>query len=166
MRCFGPALFFVTVFAACRDQQDRILPVLEESDGLEVATLRSIPVMLDPDYMWTFEVLREVRTVRDGDEAPLLFDPSQALALSNGLLLVEDPTADRPLVIIDPDSESAVVRFGSSGQGPGELGGRLTFAEVDGELIILDAGNRQLHRFSLSGEPLSSRAFRSEGCGG
>lgn len=150
-------LFLVGALSSCGGDRDRVLPVVELSEGLEVATLGRFPETLDPNYLWTFRVLSEIRTVLEDESQPLVFEPSQVLPLSNGSLLVHDPTAEHPLVILNPATESATARFGRTGQGPGELGDWLYFAETDeGVLVVLDRVNRQVHRYSLDGAQISS----------
>lgn len=160
------ALVAVGSTLACDGESDRVLPSVERSSDVAVATLEDLPPTLDPAYLWSHRVLREVQTVSDNDAEPLLFEPSQVLPLSNGELLVVDPTADHPLVLVDPESATARARFGQSGQGPGELGSRLTLAEVGDHLLVFDMGNRQLHRFSLSGVALSSESVNLSGPAG
>lgn len=150
------------ILAACDGGGDRLLPSVELVGDVEVASLADLPSTLDPAYLWSYRVLREVPTMGAHDEHPLLFEPSQLLVLASGELLVFDPTADQPLIVIDPESATARVRFGRRGQGPGELGSFLTFLEELDGLLVLDLGNRQLHRFSQSGVALSSRAFVME----
>jgi hypothetical protein len=153
----------LSLVVACGESDARVLPQLEDAGGVEIATLRGMPEALDPDYLWSFRVHRQVATVRSPDESPLVFDPSQVLPLEDGRLLVYDPSADQPLVLMNPSTGTVIARFGRSGRGPSELGGWLSLAEVDGELIVLDSTNRQVHRFSSSGAPLSSTAVGSDG---
>lgn len=160
------AVAAAVIHVACDGGGARILPSVERSDDLDVATLADLPAALDPEYLWSYRVLREVPTVSGDDAEPLVFEPAQVLPLSSGELLVFDPTADHPLVLVDPESATARARFGRSGQGPGELGPVLTLAEVDDLLLVLDMGNRQLHRFSRSGVHLSSERVVMSGHAG
>lgn len=142
-----------------------VLPSIEIRDGVEIATLSHIPGPLDPDYFWKWEVLREIETVgADPTADPLVFNPMGAVPLRNGNLLVYDPHADRPLVILDLESGSALVRFGRNGQGPGELSERITLSEAaDGNIVVLDILNRQIHSYSAAGTSLGSRRLEADG---
>jgi hypothetical protein len=106
--------------------------------------------------MWEFRPRRRISTLSPGSSEPVIFNPSAALLLRNGLLLVLDPSATKPLLLMKPEDGTVVARFGATGEGPGELGDILTLAESDGRIEVLDSSNRQLHRFSLSGDYLGS----------
>lgn len=148
----------VSLIGACsQNSEDRFLPTVEVIDGIEVATLAGIPALLAPNQRWRFREVRRVYTVSDADSEPLVFDPAGVLSLSDGRLLVYDPTADRPLVILEPNTGNFLRRFGRKGQGPGELGGLLHLAQADdGTVAILDGSNRRLHRYEKGGEQISS----------
>lgn len=136
----------------------RHVPMVEVINDVEIATLPRIPTPFDPDTELEFRVVQVVRTVIVGVDDPLVYDPRAVLPLRGGDLLVHDPTADQPLVLIDPEAQRAITRFASTGQGPGELGAWLHLAEAeDGTLIVLDATNRQVHRYSRQGQWISSR---------
>lgn len=140
-------------------EQTRILPSVERRDGIEIATLAQIPGVLEEEYRWRFRILREITTEgADPDAAPLVFNPTSVLPLRSGDLLLHDPHADRPLVIVDPRDGSLVARFGRTGQGPGELLSRIEIAQAtDGTIVVLDADNRQLHEYSEDGTYVASR---------
>lgn len=158
-----PSLVLVgLVLTACQGRDLRVAPETTLEGGREVATIAALPNALDSDYRWSYHVLREVPTVKAGAADVLLYEPAHLLPLVNGDLLVFDPTAERPLVIVDPDLGEASARFGRSGRGPGELGGTLTFAEDAVGILVLDLENRQLHRFSEDGTPQSSSYFQME----
>lgn len=148
----------VSLIGACsQNGGDRFLPTVEVIDGIEGATLAGIPALLAPNDRWRFREARRVHTVSDADSEPLVFDPAGVLPLSDGRLLVYDPTADRPLVILEPSTGNLLGRFGRKGQGPGELGGSLHLAQADdGTVAVLDGSNRRLHRYAKGGERISS----------
>ncbi|MGD2047612.1 MAG: hypothetical protein PVH96_15490, partial [Gemmatimonadota bacterium] len=135
--------------SACAEQaSERLEPKVEVVDGVEIATLPPLPDLLDSEHVWSLETLREVRTVLPGVEDPILFDPTGLVVLRSGELLVHDPPADRPLVILDPDTETVLARFGSKGRGPGEVSQLLALAEApDGTLAVFDYGNRRVHHY-------------------
>ncbi|MGD8288773.1 MAG: hypothetical protein PVI31_09140 [Gemmatimonadota bacterium] len=142
--------------SACAEQaSERLEPKVEVVDGVEIATLPPLPDLLDSEHVWSLETLREVRTVLPGVEDPILFDPTGLVVLRSGELLVHDPPADRPLVILDPDTETVLARFGSKGRGPGEVSQLLALAEApDGTLAVFDYGNRRVHHYGLDGTSL------------
>jgi hypothetical protein len=130
-------------------------PTVEVVDGVEIATLPPLPDLLDPDHFWQTETLLEVRTVMPGADEPLLFDPASLVVLSDGALFVHDPSAGRPLVVVDPSTGSVEARFGRKGQGPNELQNILELAEAeDGSLAVFDYGNRRVHRYTRDGSEL------------
>lgn len=151
-------LVLLAVVGACGEPtSQRLLPHVSVVDGVEIANLGQLPQPLDQDHWWTFRVVSEIHTVLDDDADPLLFDPTQVLPLRSGALLVHDPSAEKPLVILDRASGSVLQRFGRSGQGPGELGGGILLTEAeDGTLVVVDASNRQVHRYSRTGAWLTS----------
>lgn len=137
----------------------RVLPRVERRDGVEIATLAQIPGVLEDEYLWRFRILREIITEGvEPDAAPLVFDPISVLSLRSGDLLLHDPHADQPLVIVDPRDGSLVTRFGRTGQGPGELLSRIEIAQAtDGTIVAMDADNRQLHEYSENGTYVASQ---------
>lgn len=151
-------LVLLAVVGACGEPtSQRLLPHVSVVDGVEIANLGQLPQPLDQDHWWTFRVVSEIHTVLDDDADPLLFDPTQVLPLRSGALLVHDPSAAKPLVILDPSSGSVLRRFGKGGQGPGELGGGILLTETeDGTLVVVDGSNRQVHRYSNAGAWLTS----------
>lgn len=131
----------------------RILPDLSVVDGVAQAQLSALPTPLDPTFTWTFRAVRSVRTVVKGASEPLVYDPAQVLQLRGGDLLVYDPDADRPLVIMNPASGSVVRRFGRKGRGPGEMNRNVLLAQGDdGSLSVVDGSNRRIHRYTSDGE--------------
>lgn len=159
----APLLVLVATTACGEAELGRLVPTVEVVDGIEIATLGPIPGPFDPDYEWTFRVVREVPTVLGDEDEPLVFDPAAVLPLSTGELLVHDPSADRPLVILELEAPAAVARFGTKGRGPGELGQRLVLGEGgDDSLFVLDLGNGQVHRFARGGEWTSSERIATD----
>lgn len=145
----------VPAFVACSGGAgERYLPDLSSVEGVEVARLKGMPRSFDPRFQWTLSVRRRI----EGSDPtrPLAFDPVSALPLPSGDLLVYDPAAPSPLAIVDPASDRAV-RFARSGQGPGEIAGRVSLRQVaDGSFEVLDGGNRQLHHYGAHGAWLGS----------
>lgn len=130
----------------------RIPPKVSIRDGVAEAQVPTLPAPLDPSFMWTFRVVRSVATVAAGSGEPLVFDPTRVLTLRDGDLLIDDPEAARPLVMVNPTTGSVVRRFGRKGRGPGELGGRVLLVEArDGSLDALDGSNRRIHRYTSEG---------------
>lgn len=150
--------------SACAPDSARVQPSVESRDGIEIAVLDRLPDFFDSEHMWSWRVLREIETVRPGEE-PLVFNPSALLELSDGNLLVHDPTAELVFALLDSNGRSALHRFGREGQGPGELGSSLSVRESAGEIAILDAENRQMHRYSVQGEVLGSSHVSLDGMG-
>lgn len=162
----APLALALLLAIACEGaERDRIMPDLTTVDGVEIASLQSMPDMLDPSHLWSFEVVQELQTVSGPDAEPVVFDPSAAYELDDGTLLVNDPTADRPLVHLDPADGSVLARFGRRGQGPGEIAGWLTFAEDGDALVALDAPNRRIHRFAMAGGAMTNTPFTIEAFG-
>lgn len=162
----GPLVLTALLAVACGGAEpDRILPDVTMVDGVQIASLQSMPDMLDPSHRWSFEVVQELQTVSGPDAEPVVFDPSAAYELDDGTLLVNDPTADRPLVHLDPADGSVLARFGRRGQGPGEIAGWLTFAEDGDALVALDAPNRRIHRFAMAGGAMTNTPFTIDAFG-
>lgn len=153
---WASGLVLLTAVGGCGDASVRTLPeVSHGADGTEVARLGAIPAR-DAPTEWSFRVEEEIRTVVPTEQVPLIYDPAAVLLLSDDDLLVHDPTADQPLVIIDRASGTVRTRFGRKGNGPGELGGSLVLAESDRLITLYDYANQRIHRFELTGEPVSS----------
>lgn len=133
-------------------------PIITVEGGIEIASPPRVPSFSDSRYRWEFTVLREVSAgFVGGDAEPLVFNPSKALPLRDGTLLLHDPQADEPLVIIDPADGSALYRFGRNGQGPGELSSFVALTQdPDGTLRILAHTNRQVLSYSPDGTYLGS----------
>lgn len=144
---------------ACSDGAiDRLVPVVTQEDGVEIATLAELPSLLDEAYLWETRVIREYRTTANDDPTaePLIYEPVGAVQLSGDRLLVSDRHGDPRFVILDLEDGSVVARFGRRGQGPGELSSRVVVTEADGVLWMLDSSNRQLHQYALDGDWLAS----------
>jgi len=139
-------------------------PLISIEDGVEVATPPAIPAPFDPRYEWEFRALREIPAGGPGPgHDPLVFNPARALPLRNGTLLVHDPQADAPLVILDPTQRSALYRFGRNGQGPGELSPLVDLSEnPDGSLRVLARANRQVLTYGPDGTYLGSERLEFE----
>lgn len=146
----------------CTAETSRVLPDIVRTSGVEVATLEKLPATLDPAFRWSLQVIREIPTVGDLGAAPLVFDPHGVLPISGNRLLIYDPSADDPLVLLDLATDSVVSRFGREGEGPGELGGWLSFGEVGGDILVFDSGNRHVHRFQTTGTLVSSTPFDTD----
>lgn len=133
-------------------------PSVTVVDGVEIAVLPPVPDPLDRSFAGEFRVVREIPTeTGQGTAQPIIFNPRRVLPLRNGTLLVHDPQADEPLVILDVEDRSVSLRFGRNGRGPGELSIALDFTEApDGSIHVIDRGNRQVHEFASSGEHLVS----------
>jgi hypothetical protein len=143
-----------------------VLPRLESGeDGADVATLESLPGFLDSEFAWEFRALREVRTVREDVDDPIIFDPRAVLELGNGSLLVHDPVGANVFVLLD-EAGAVVRRFGQSGQGPGEFGVWVSLSETAQGFAILDSQNRQVHLFDATGSLIERRSFVLDGPGG
>lgn len=143
---------------------ERVLPDVAVVDGIEEARLDGVPDAYSIEHQWMFGAERVVPTDGPEFDEPLIFDPRTALALRDGNLLVHDPSADRPLVLVDPASGRAVVRFARAGQGPGEVGPRLTLGEGgDGALLAVDFVNRQIHRWDRTGGWMGSQRLEFPG---
>lgn len=140
-------------WACAGDVPADLAPSVAVEDGIEVAVPSAVPSLTDPRYEWEFRVLREAATQPGGAATdPLLFNPRKALPLEDGTLLVHDPQADEPLVLMAVDDGSVLRRFGRNGRGPGELSIALDFSEAkDGSVHVLDRGNRQVHVFAPDG---------------
>ncbi len=155
----------LVLLSACEDGGDRgpaaamstgpVPPTVVQRDGIELASLESLPSLLDESFRWRVRTVRRVRTVDAGGE-PRIFDPAAAVPLAGDRLLVWDPHADRPLVVMDLSADSVVARFGRGGQGPGELSDYVAVAASPTGLRVLDPANRQLHAFGLEGTRLGS----------
>lgn len=149
------------------DDEPTYAPDVEIVDGVEIARLSEVPAHDEPALRWTFETLKVVPTQRTLDEEPSVYSPRTAVELSNGELFLHDDVTEGRLVILDPETGAVRVRFGRFGRGPGEIGGWAHLSEAeDGTLEVLDARNRQRHRFDLDGRWLGSVAADFEGVGG
>lgn len=155
----------VVIVAGCGPSGvERVLPDVATVDGVEEARLPAVPDAYSSEHQWMFGAERVVPTDGPEFDEPLIFDPRTALALRDGNLLVHDPSADRPLVLVDPASGRAVIRFGRAGQGPGEVGPYLTFGEsASGALLAVDFVNRQVHRWDRTGSWVGSQRLEFEG---
>jgi hypothetical protein len=133
-------------------------PVITMEAGLEVATPAGVPSPSDSRYEWEFSVLREVPAGVVGPGAdPLVFNPVRALPLRDGTLLLHDPQADAPLIVVDPTEGTALHRFGRNGQGPGELSRVVDLSQdSDGTLRIWARTNRQVLMYGPEGDYLGS----------
>ena len=165
MRGVPHVCVLVVCLAGCGDAaRTRILPEIAAEEGIEVATLKALPTPLDESWLWSLRSVRQVRTAHAADQEPLLYQPRAVLELRDGLLLVHDPMASRVFVILDLSADTAVNRFGRSGEGPGELSGDIALSEsLDGEIVVADRGNLQLHRYARSGEWLGSQRLEFQG---
>lgn len=153
------------VLMACAEGTSRVQPHVEDVAGVEIAVLPPLPDLLDARYLWTFRPVRAIQTVRENGE-PIVFDPRGILELSDGRLLVHDPSADQVFAIFDSTGSSVLQRFGRSGQGPDEIGSWISFRESRGRIAVLDPRNRQLHEFSPAGDAQESAPVRLSGGGG
>ena len=166
MRAASTVVLTASVLGCGSADDRRVLPSLGSGDdGAEVATLEALPGFLDPAFMWEFRTLREIRTVRDDVDDPIIFDPRDVLELANGSLLIHDPTGTSVFVLLD-GSGSVVRRFGRSGEGPGEFGVWVALSETAAGFAIFDSQNRQIHRFSDTGSLIESRPVVLDGPGG
>lgn len=164
MRSIGHAISavgFAVVTLGCRQPAGRVLPDVTMRDGVEVATVPPLPRTLDPQHLWRFEALRRLSTVAVDSGDPVVYDPAAVLPLSDGMLLVHDPDAAQPLVIVDPNTGMAITRFGRRGHGPGELGPVVVLSEPSpGSIHVFDVRNRQLHEYSPAGGHVRSTPIR------
>lgn len=158
------SLFLTATLLGCgRDARHPRLAVTEEG-GIEVVTVQNLPPLLAPGYEWEVRIGREFRT-EDPNGYPLIYDPSEVLPLrDHSHILVSDPMADHPLVVVDVDRHKVVSRFGRRGRGPAELWGRrLLWEGDDGSIWILNSDNSRVLRYSRDGELLSTQRFDSDG---
>ena len=61
----------------------------------------------------------------------------------------------------DPGTGRVLARFGRSGRGPGEFQMPVAMGSFEGNILIADAGNRQLIRFTTEGKYLDSHSILS-----
>jgi len=151
---------FLACIAACESDPDTgFIKEVRSEGGVEVVGLHPLPRPLDPAHRW---ILEPVRTVSPGPEEALLFyDLRAVLPLGTSRLVVHDPLSDAPLKILDLATESLAASFGRTGQGPGELDDFLILMKGPGAgFSALDIVNRQVHRFTETGEQLESLPFR------
>lgn len=162
-RRWWSALWCVALLVGCDGSaEERVLATLSSVDGTEVARLTNMPMTFDPSLEWVLTPRRDIRS--GSPDRPLLYDPSHLLPLRDGTLLIYDPAAPAPLAIIDPATDRLVRRFGRRGQGPGEIGGRVSLGQSDRDgFEILDGGNRQVHRYGPDGEWLHSEPIEVGG---
>lgn len=160
-------LMLLGLLAGCEDAEPaRIAPETSTTSESELAVLSDLPALLDSKYAWRFRPLREIQTMTDEVDDPLVYYPQSLLELSNGTLLVHDPQAEEVLAILDPAGPSVRRRFGRAGPGPEEFGSRLSFVENSEGFSVLDSRNRQLHRFGLDGRRISAEALPFDGSPG
>lgn len=160
-----PIVVVLSALLACDRAGSRPRVSTTDSAGVEIATLETLPSLLDSTYMWRVEVNRELHTQGGGPDAePVIYNPDGIVPLRDGRILVTDPLADRPLALADMDRGAVVARLGQRGQGPSELSGSLVAWE-DGEGFLWAMGrrNRRVHRYSPDGSLQSSRQIERRG---
>lgn len=165
-RAIGCATF-LTIWACGDPETPRVLPTAETTmDGVEVATLSSLPNLKDPRYQWIFRPVREIETVADDPNKPLVFNPQALVELGNGTLVVHDPQGDQVFAVLDGRGSTVLHRFGRPGEGPSEFGSWLFLAETSEGFAVLDPRNRRIHRYSPSAELISRERLQVDNVAG
>lgn len=161
-RSISVALMCLTLVSCSPGERERLLPQVLDDGEVVTAVVPDLPSLLAEDWKWSLEVVESIETVPSGGDEPLVYNPLAISPLSNGNLLVQERGGDPRFVILDDADDRVVARFGSTGQGPGELGGWLQANEIDEEIVVLDSSNGQIHRFTLNGAHLRSTRIESE----
>ena len=158
-------LSLLALLAGCAPSSDeRVLPALSSTDGVELAVVPDLPSALDPARVWTLRARHRILTTTEGGD-PIIWDARRVLPLRDGTILVHDPMAEPPLVQIDVSTGEGVRWFGRSGEGPGELGPGvvMTLADSGDRYEVYDASNQQVHTYSDTGEWLGSSSLELDG---
>ena len=163
--------FVVLAACACRGgEADRSVPRVTRSDsaGVPVYTVDRLPPPDDDRFAWTLELERAVWTGEtESRREPLLYNPQSVLRMADGALVVLD-AGELRLAVLAPDRDTVVVRFGRTGEGPGEVlsSNGLLSAAGPGSFWLTDPGNQRRTKFSLTGNVLAEEPATLAGSGG
>lgn len=100
----------------------------------------------------------QIWVTQDVDAAPLNNRTSLAVSSSGSVLFRSYSGSDEALFVAD-SSGRITSRFGTQGDGPGEVRDPQPIAERSGEFVTWDPGTRRLSRWSQSGALVSENRF-------
>jgi hypothetical protein len=159
---------FALVGSGCGGDTHNPTVAVSDSAGVPLYTLSELPPWNEPTFQWEIALERSIPTEAESpDSEPLLYQPQAYARLHDGTLVVLDGGSQR-IAILHRNRNEVVRRFGSSGQGPGEIwsSNSTIWPAGPSSFWILDPGNQRLSRFNISGVLEEERAVRVTGSAG
>lgn len=157
MRCFPwTTILIPTLLISACGSDKRHKAEIEIINGVEYVHNRVIPSHPEQSVEFVEEMILEDK---DPDGNLILYEPTTFLISSTGNIIIAD-YQDQRIKVFSPDGEF-LYSFGGSGQGPGEFQNIISMEfSPDGQLLVLDTGNRRTSTMDGNGMFLNSHIWR------